>query len=285
MRVTRRTAGLLLCALLLVAGSAAAKGPQAQHINGIAVTGFNRLLGEPIWDFPGTLGMVGFNSFGAFNPNGNRALPLTPDSPPSTLLATAFDPFFLFPGTSEEDVASELNIPLRQVGVVVDSAGLVRAPLPDHLSVGQLVRSQVSPSDAITLGDWLEAEGSGVINCGGQNGTATVNLIMDGLIPYGLYSVWAIFGPNGVMTALPLGGTPNVFVADGRGRATFERTINFCPLDLAPGQTPLLHIDVLWHSDHRVAGTRPNLPRAKLFEGTVTHTHLEFLVSGGVPLP
>jgi hypothetical protein len=273
----------LVGAVTLVAAGAWAAGPQSMHLEGIAVTGFNRLQGQTIFDFTDTLGTIGFNSFGAYNPDGNRALPLTPDSPPDTLLATIVDPFFLFPGQSEDDVAGELNVPLRNVGVIVDSSGLVRVPLPDHLSAGQLQRSQAAPNDPITLGNWLEAKGKGVIHCGHHH-PPSVKLIMDGLIPHGVYTVWEVLSVNKTMFALPLGGSPSAFVPDARGRATFERQMNFCPLDLAPGEHPLVQIDVIWHSDHRLFGTRPNLPRARLYEGTVTHTHLEFPVADRVRL-
>ncbi len=73
---------------------------------------------------------------------------------------------------------------------------------------------------------------------------------------------------------------PNAFTANANGKATFQRQLNFCPLAPEAGQSKLLFIDVIFHSAQQLFGARPNLPRIKQFEGAVTHSQINFLISG-----
>jgi hypothetical protein len=78
---------------------------------------------------------------------------------------------------------------------------------------------------------------------------------------------------------VPLGGLPNVFVADGRGQASYETLLNYCPLALRPGEVPLAFIDVVLHTDHAVYGGVPEPFTGGLPPGLVSHIHVEFAVS------
>jgi hypothetical protein len=242
-------------------------------------TGTNRFLSQPLHDFGGTIGTAGFSNVGAMNPSGTQALPLTTDSPESSRLVTFVDPGFLalFGKTIDDVDQNLLNVPLRDVAMNVDLEGVQRAtPAPISLAE-QLQTSQASPADPVTLGQWTQARGFALIRCAGRG--ANVQLTLRGLLPNRVYSAWGLFGGQSIRP-FPLGGAPNVMVTDGRGSATFERELNFCPFDLKPGQAPLLAIDIVFHSDHQNYGLVPEVDLAGFFTGTITHTQLEFLVTG-----
>ena len=272
---------LVLLLALLASAVPAWAGPQALHVRGFAVTGMNRLLTQPVNDWgPSSIGAFGFESFGVHNPSGSLATPLTPSTPPSALLATWVDPFWLeATGIPESAIITLLNIPLREIRMIVDVTGQDRRILPEHLNATQRQASLASPSGPITLGTWLKASGHGTFNCGGSGAPGRVKLTMDGLLPYGVYTVWAVFGVGTSVVPAPLGGLSNVVVPDAKGRAVFERDLNFCPTDLKPGEAPLLIVDVVFHGDNRLYGARPNLPVIGLFEGVVSFTQLEFVVT------
>jgi hypothetical protein len=253
---------------------------KALAIKGVAVTGINRVLGEPIFDFGAPHGTVGFFTVACYNPAGPDPLPLTPDSPLSSILATAVDPDFLAVfGVKLEDVdPSRINVPLRDIPVISDFTG-VKQPLRDHRTVGQMHASRsVSIADPITLGQWMKAGGSGSITCPPKH-SPRVELSMHGLIPHGLYTAW-----GGMLTTLgprpiALGGVPNAFVADESGNAKFSARLNYCPMALRPGELPLSFIDILYHADHTLYGAVGELIQAGSPTGIVTMIQIEFPVS------
>jgi hypothetical protein len=277
---------VLGCSSLLVSSLSAvpahAQGGEVRslEIKGVAVTGINRVLGEPIFDFGAPHGTVGFYTIGAYNPNGPEPLLLTPNSPPSTVLATAVDLGFLdvFGVKPEEVDPSLLNVPLRDVLVISDFTGAKR-PLRDHRASTQMDPGRsISFAGPITLGQWLKAKGTGTITCPPKF-LPKVDLAMEGLIPHGLYTAW-----GGMLTDLgprpiALGGVPNSFVADEKGRATFSARLNYCPLALRPGELPLSFIDILYHPDHTLYGAVGELINAGYPTGTVTQIHIEYPVS------
>jgi hypothetical protein len=270
---------LILAFVAITSLTTASSSSRTVLIKAKLTTGGNRFLGRPLHDFGPPFGTGGSANVGAWNPSGAQPLPLTPDSPESTVLATFVDPGFLARlGKTINDVPADLlNVPLRDVKANVDFNGVRReAPIPITLAE-QLQPSQASPADPVTLGQWMRAEGFAHISCRGD--VANVRLDLKGLIPNRVYSAWGVFGGQGI-TPFPLGGAPNVMVTDDRGNATYKRELNFCPFDLKPGQVSLLAIDIVFHSDHQNHGLVPELDLAGFFNGTTTHTQLEFLVTG-----
>lgn len=250
---------------------------QTHVLQGRAVTGVNRLLGQPVFEL-GPFGGVGFNDVGAYNPGGGEALPLTSKSPGSTVLASIVDPAFL--DLFHVDPASvdpaKLNIPLRDVGVYVDPTGR-RQAIKDIFHSAQLAPSRASVGGPITLGQWLAARGAGVISCAGH--TASLQLVMTGLVPRGLYDVWGVMLTAQGPAPICLGGTPCAFMTDERGTATFSATLNFCPYNLRSEEVPLGMVEILFHSDHALYGSQPELFYAGYPPGLVSHSQLEFPVS------
>jgi hypothetical protein len=277
MSLNQRLTGLLFLFLL----GAAQVGAQERTatIKGRVVTGTNRFLGQPLTDFGVPLGPAGFSNVAAFNPSGAEPTPLSPGAPPSTRLATYVDPDFLaLIGKTPADVdPAKLNVLINDVPVNVSPAGDQRVTLRGILRSGQAQPSLAEPSAHVTLGDWVRAAGTAQIRC--RKGANTVRLELKGLLPNRLYTVWGILGGDG-LAPLPLGGLPNAFTTDKSGGATFERVLNFCPLQPASGERPLVLIDIVLHSDQQVYGAMPDLPFANLFTGTINHTQYEFQLAG-----
>lgn len=248
---------------------------------GVAVTGLNRLLGEPLWDSGTELGPFGFDYVFAYNPEGDEPLELTPDTPLDTVLATGTNPIsqaFLGipPGSTDPAL---INVPYRQTPIIVQQDG-TRAELASVMDVSPFERGLSLPNYPITLGRWLQARGIAKIKCH-KDGTSTLTLRLRGLIENGLYTVWSLYAADrdndGFTDAFtgPTGGVPNTLVADERGRARFRRVLNICPLD----NRDLSIIDVTYHTDGAVYGGVASLPFAGLPPGVVAMSHVEFAIN------
>jgi hypothetical protein len=261
------------------AGWASRAQAQERTIQGRAVTGINHLLGAPWFDFGPPFGAIGFATMGAYQSGGADALPLSPSSPPDTLLASTVDPLFLvvFGVPPDSFDPALLNVPLRDVGVITSPAG-VRSALGDLLASPQLATGRSPSSGPLTLGKWMQARGTARIRCDGRS-APRIDLSFTGLVPRGLYSVWGGMLPPTGPTPVALGGVPNLFLAGGDGRASYAALLNYCPLALRPGEVPLAFIDVVLHSDHAAYGGVPEPFAGGLPPGLVTQIHVEFAVS------
>jgi hypothetical protein len=269
----RMFAGL---ACLLTLGATAAQA-QPRTIQGYPVTGVNRLLSAPVFDL-GPFDGAGFSDLGAHNPGGGEALPLTENTPLDTVLASFVDPGFLElfhvdPSTIDPRT---LNTPLRDVGVYVDPTG-ARAPIRGHMSSPQMAPSRASAGGPITLGQWLKVRGTASIKCSGH--TAVMKLEMSNLIPRGIYDVWGVMLTDQGPAPICLGGSPCAFVTDRKGNGSYNATLNFCPYNLREGEFPLGVIEVLFHSDHSIYASQPELFYAGYPPGLTSHSHIEFPVS------
>ncbi len=72
-------------------------GGMEAPINGVAVTGANRLLGKPLWDPGEPFEPDGFNFVYGYNEGSNEPFDLTPETPGNTLVATGADPTLFNP--------------------------------------------------------------------------------------------------------------------------------------------------------------------------------------------
>lgn len=282
----------VLTAIIVIASNAVADDNDDNKVEskGMVATGFNRLLGEPIMSL-GKFDDFGFSTLGAFNGAVDEPIRLTEKTKGSALLATYVDDKFLeaFQGDQPYIVdPASLNIPLRDVPTNVDITGSNFQKIPPITEAEQFTlfkHGQAFPFNPIRLGQWLKAEGKMVIKC--KAGKApVVKLKMNDLIPNRLYSVWGFFEPEDVQLPMqqfgpirPLGGVPNMIVTDHSGKATFERTLNFCPVSLKNDEIPLSTIFVMFHSNRQFGGTVPTFPELGRFPGNVAHVHMHFPVS------
>ncbi len=271
----------LLVLVMGIHSTLAVSGQVTKLIKGTAVTGTNRLYGQPVTDFGPPLGTAGFYNVGVYDPYGDAPMLIQRDTPDDAVLATAVDPGFLAMAglpASLIDPALE-NLPLQDVAVNISPNGDHRVSPPSTLSVDPLQPNQALPVPAVTLERWLEAKGGARVSCGSDSNQVSIRV--DGLIPHRLYTVWGIFqSAAGGMAAVPLGGVPNVIATDERGQGGFQRQLGFCPFEVTAQGSRLLLIDVVYHSDHQVYGFVPDLALQGLLTGTVTHTQLEFPVFG-----
>lgn len=256
-------------------------------IKGVAVTGANRLLGQPVWDLGAPFGLGGFNFVFGFNPGAPVPIDLDPLTPLDTLVATGFDPnLTVVPPFAIVPDPALLNIPLRDVPIIVAPDG-TRGPVPSVLDVPGFLPSKSLPNAPITLGEWLEARGKLRIKCY-DDGTATVKVNLRNLIVNGVYTLWGVFGLDSsgdgmedTIVPVALGGVPNVMIADKNRKAHITRTVNFCPLD-EPG---LKTINIAWHSDGNTYGGVPELPLLGLPGGVITHDQVNFPINVAGPAP
>ncbi len=277
----KASAKLLMVLIVGIQPSVAVSDPVSKLIKGTAMTGTNRLYGEPMTDFGPPLGTAGFYNIGVYDPHGDTPLLVQRDTPDDAVLATAVDPNFLaMAGLPMSLIDPTLeNLPLQDVAVNISADGEQRVSPPSTLSVDPLQPNQALPVPAVTLERWLQADGGARISCGDD--ANRVSIRAEGLIPNRVYTVWGIFqSAAGGMVAVPLGGVPNVIATDERGKGSFRRHLGFCPFELTDEGSRLLLIDVVYHSDHQIYGFVPDLALRSFITGTVTHTQLEFRVSG-----
>ncbi len=295
-------------AAMNVIASPQGRGSRTAHIRGIAVTGPNDLCGEPIWFMPAPIPTtLHGTSVGEFDPSPGavNALPLSPaNCGGDVLLATHTDPAFLAAIGFPDSDPRIRNIPLRQVPVTVTPNAL-RTTIPPlgALPPNPFPPTKSNPNDAITLGMWLSAGGEMTINCR-ASGSASLEAQFERLVPNGIYSMWAVWkttppgAPGPGLIPLPLGGVPNVFVANKQGRGNFERELSLCPMDLTPDGSQFLFVSLAYHSDGQLYGAVPELPAgsvgffatdggiftSNLPAGLVNHDQVEFAITVS-PIP
>ena len=260
-----------------------------KFVKGIAVTGFNRLYGEPVTSL-GRFGDFGYDTIAVYNPQGQTPTKLSEHSSANELVATILDSNFLQSHglKSLAEVPPELiNVPLRDVGMNGGFNGISYASRPSELE--HQPYQPFSPSQAFHMGDvtvenWMSAKGKLNILCN-ENGTAKVQMNLTNLIPHRLYSAWGFFNSNEQMPfanfgpVRPFAGLPNMIVSDDHGKGDLNRDLNFCPMDLKEGEFSLGAVFVNYHSDVEMHGGVLSFTEFDRYPGTVTHTQLFFPIS------
>lgn len=279
LRKTLVAAAVAVSALGVTSDALAQSNASYTRVEGVAVTGFNRLLSAPVWDLGPGFGGIGFSFVFGYNPDGSyNEIPLTPDSSMDLIVASGFDPAQLIVVPAPDDAIT--NIPFSDVHIIVDPAG-GRAQVRDSTEADPWEPSKSYPSDDTTLEEWLNAQGTLHIKCR-DDGTANIKVNAAGLIPNGVYTLWGIFsrdfsGDGNIdgMAPSALGGVPNVALADIVGRASISRELNFCPTE----EFNLKTVALAYHSDGNIYGSVPELGGAGLPGGTITHDHLNWAVN------
>lgn len=260
-----------------------------KRIRGVPVTGVNSVLGKPFFSWGEPFGAAfNYPAMGVFNKDGADPLPLDANTPQSAILSTYIDPVFLaLLGKPADYVVNPewINVPLRDVPINIDFAFVQKQTLPGVREAGALELAQAQPANDITLGQWMEASGVVTINCSGAG--ADVKLRMRSLIPNRMYSVWALMGlppqPGSTIPAafpIPIGGTPNFFMTDKNGAATFSRWMKGCPLDTQSMGSPMLLIDVHYNANQQTYGAvvTPGFIDGN-WPGIITFSHVVFPIN------
>lgn len=252
-------------------------------IPGLAVTGANHRLGDPLWDLGAGLGTASIAFVFGHNPREAQPLPLTRLSDENTVLATGLDLNFLAAlGLTAEDIDPKfVNVPLREVPIIVDPFEGTRKQVPSVLEAPAFAPSRSLPNAPITLGDWLKASGKATIECHSDD-KATIRFRLRGLIENGVYTMWSLVGvdtdDNGLEDRLvpsPVGGVPNVIVPGPGGKAVVTRELGFCPMN----EPSFKFIDITYHSDTNVYGATVDLFLPGFPGFAVTNTHVAFPVN------
>lgn len=275
---------LMISAIAAVTGTASANSLRVDddtlYVLGHAVTGFNRVQSQPIWNFGEVFGLAGMNTSFAHNPapGATSSIDLTPTSSPNTMLASGFDPNMaaFFPPPAPEDQ----NVKLRDIETVVNPVGF-RAQVPNVEDALPWQVSKSYPNDDITLGDWLTAAGEMKIVCH-DDSLAIISIKARNLVTYGLYTLWGMFEQdldgNGSIDAIapaPLGGIPNALVPDETGRAEIRRRLGFCPMK----ENTLKVVTLAYHADGIAFGGQSDQGGLGLPAGTSSFDHLSFPVN------
>ena len=267
----------LIIALSFVNQLSAKEKGSVKYIRGEAATGFNQKLGEALWDF-GELGSPTIVTSFGYNPDSNEPDNLTKDTPRNTLIATGADlAFYDAIGVTPDE--KYINIPLREFPIIINDKA-ERATLKSILETSEEYENSLSvPAYPVTLRKWLKVKSLAKVKCR-KNGTSTISLYFNGLIPNGIYTVWGIFAidddnDGNFDTVVPkaLGGVPNALIPNKRGRAEFQRKLNFCPLDAESG---LKVVDIAYHIDGNVFGAASDLSTQNFPGLLAAPTHVEF---------
>ena len=269
---------LILCLVsLLPSGAALASNDDdypGRTIRMQPLTGSFQIYGQPRWDLGvphGSPGGPAGEHVAEYNPSGDTPIPLSPDTPCDAVLATSIDP------SSPNYDLNLVNIPLHEVPITVDGAGNT-AFLPPHPEAEITAASRSLPNDPLTLDDWLGARGRAKIQCTGED-SAQIRIKFRGLVPNALYTLWAFMDlPGGGIGLKPLGGVPNAIVSNAKGKGSFERILNFCPLD---DDSPLFDIVLALHTDGSVFGAVPAMADAETAKpvGVIVHAQAAFPVN------
>ena len=273
------TPTLILCVSVILNTSIASSDHHSNNertIKGVAVTGFNQRLGEAIWDLD-ELGVPTITTSFGYNPNDDQPTDLTIESPLDTLVSTGIDnAFYQAIGLTPDETF--INTPLRKIPVIINSGG-ERAPLNSELTTSPLEPSLSRPNFPITLKKWLSAKAKAKVSCS-DDGTSEVTFKFKGLIPNGVYTLWGLYGADsdsdGVrdrIVANALGGMPNVFIPNHKGKAKITRMLNYCPLDSGSG---LKIVDVAYHADGNVFGAASDLGISGFPGLLAAPTHMAF---------
>ncbi len=246
-------------------------------IKGKAVTGFNRSLSQPLWDLGEPFGFAGFNFLFKYTPGAVESDPLMVSTPKKSLVSTGIDQDYLaLSGLSFNDINYQhLNTPLRDIFYNVGNG---REQL-EQIAFAEIDEiSKVAYGSPITLKNWLSAKGKAKYKCNSKK-SSQISFSLNGLIANGVYTAWGVFnqdtdddGMIDNLAAIPFGGLPNVIVADAKGKAVFNRHLNFCP----SSNENLLVVEFDYHSDGNVYGGVPDDAANGLPSGIITHSQIAF---------
>jgi hypothetical protein len=256
--------GLILSSTLLTGNAVAEQKAMMRSINADAVTGWNRRFEEPIHLF-GDIGDFGFSTLRIRNPEGGRALPITRDTPLSSIVSTYFDVTTRMPILPQmEGFSLNSNAPsLNDMPVVISRDGITRTALKSHLQAGQMEVSRVGSDADITLGEWLQAKGKLTIQCN-ENGENWLHIRMSRLVPNRHYSLWEWYAPAGLegfpAIPSPVGGIGSDIMSDSKGFASYSVQTNHClPLSIDE-ESPSRAIMAIMHWDHQSHASVPIAP-------------------------
>lgn len=226
------------------------------EIRGVAVTGWNKIYGDPARDLR-MVGQLNFDVGGVFNPDG-QALPIDANTSPDALLASyaAPDVYLAFFGVPDAQNVPDQNILYADYPHLTTHESEF-GPLPQLAdNPDWFGKSNGSENRGLTVRRWLQASGTMRFECRvGERPSYRVR-VRDA-IPGGLYTVWGFYFDQDIGSLMPdfaFGGTSaNVFVADKDGEIEGARALNFCPQSITAADRYVpVAMFLVYHPDGRV---------------------------------
>ena len=240
------------------------KKSKIYYVKGEVTTGYNISKGKIMYDLGGVIGEEGFNYVFAYEPTGSEASVITEYTDENRLVATGIDQaFYDAIGVNSSLIdRNVVNLPFRDLPITIDGLTAARTKLGNINSENYKNSFTLSaPSEPITIRDWYDAKGWSYIKCFSPKSARAI-FRFSNLVPNGVYAVWGIFGDDkdgdglrDFFAPLPFGGAPNVMTANGRGFASFDRQLPFCPNT----DKDMMTVEITYHVDGVTYGAVPSL--------------------------
>lgn len=160
----------------------------------------------------------------------------------------------VFPAESQADAYTRPSLPLQNVPIYGFTGDGKRHDVDSGDALAQLEPVVDERRDtAITLGDWLSADGQLKVQLTGRNADghytgASFDFRLSNLIPNGLYTVWAVRGRGPDALAMP-----NVITTDAQGSAQANFQVSN-PFPEGKDTLRIRGIAIVYHSDHQTWG-------------------------------
>lgn len=251
--------GLFFAAVVCIAvcpAPADAQGDVKLTLEGVPVTGWNKVYGDPAAD----LRFVGFFNMGVagvFNPDG-PALPVDGTTSPDALLASYADPvvYSAFFGIPNAEDTPNQNIPYADYPQIRTHDGQMGSLPQLSENPDWFGKSNGAETRGLTVGDWLQISGSLKLMCLPDQ-RPFYHLKVRDAIPGGLYTLWGFYFDQETGQIMPdyaFGGTSaNAYVADMDGSIEATRALNTCLQRISPDERYIPIASFLtFHPDGRV---------------------------------
>lgn len=188
--------------------------------------------------------------------------PITDETPLDALAA-----FWLSPEVFETMMLDNFNLSvipqsrynntIGQVWTFPSRTSATPVPFPKPSEVPKFARS-LDVKD-MTIREWNRADGVITLRCDPVKKTGRVEIKASGLIPFYLYSIWAVGAFTdgtstifGSLWGVQMGGTPALMVPNEKGEGTWAKDLLFCPTDI---YNPIMYVAALAHYDAIMWGT------------------------------
>lgn len=260
--------------------------------------GVNAYNGKKIFNFSEVSNIFSeippMEDIGVWNPapNATNASQITSETPKDADIASMFPAaFHSIMGAGNPDPVGPFNVPIFETPTFTPkSTDITDRKTPASFKDSDSVANQGNyaayrkTGTHLTLKEYNSAAGWMKIVCK-DDGTGAYKMRIRG-IPLGLYTAWdiiikkALTNEEDLMVG-PFGGAPNVIATDKFGLGEMERKLNFCPLEKCKGSERCsVGVIMLYHFDHMVYGSAPELAVQGYGPGNAASHHLMFLING-----
>lgn len=272
--------------------------PNIRTFSAYVTHGVNAYNGKKLFNFSGVSNVFEsvppLEDIGVLNqdPDAKNATQITEETPEDSVMASMFPyAFHKIMGAGNPDPIGPFNIPIYDTPTFTPGSSNILdrhqpAPFDESDEVGKQGNYAVyrKKASGLTLKEYNSAWGWMKVVCR-RDGTGSFKIKMRG-IPLGLYTAWDLIikdalKPEESLMVGPFGGAPNVIATDRRGYGSMERKLNFCPLSKCKdSERCTIGVIMLYHFDHMIYGSAPELAVQGYGPGNAASHHLTFLTNG-----